>query len=244
MNMTKLSIQTLEYYVGGLGGFTLNEALRYWKAKFETIKHFKRDVIKHTALAELGEFVAEVWDSIKPITVSEAFGEQNMEKRRVMFDCIGVARLFKELEPELLNQQVVSKSRTRWNTQNTAYEHNYDDTYELYRIDGDKLFKPLNEWNKPNPVYAVRCWCTTTEREYWIYVPEEIALGARSWQHELHDPDAIRAIAWTIRLDINKPRRIYRQGDIIVAEESEDSQTVAPYHLTKEQYLTLMFSET
>ncbi|HWV72880.1 MAG TPA: hypothetical protein VN040_14225 [Pseudosphingobacterium sp.] len=242
--MKQYDFKAADYCVSGLRGFTLNEALRFWKAKFETIKHFRRDVITHTLLEEFGDFVSEIWDSIDPITVQEALAEKNTERRRVMFDCIGVARLFKELEPELLDRQVLRKSRTRWDSSNKLYVHSFEDTYELYRLDGNKLFEPLNKWSRANPVYAVRCWCTTTNREYWIYVPETIALNVPEWRRSEGKPDAIRAIAWTIRLDIMNPKRIFRQGDIIVAEESMDSYEVEPYHLNKEQYLNLLFSET
>lgn len=242
--MKQYNFQAADYCVSGLRGFTLTEALRFWKAKFETIKHFRRDVITHKGLENLGDFVSEMWDSISPISVQEALAEKNMERRRVMFDCIGVARLFKELEPELLDRQVLHKSRTRWDNTNKLYVHAFEDTYELYQLDGNKLFEPLSQWNKPNPVYAVRCWCTTTKREYWIYVPEAVAIEEPAWKRSEGEPDAIRAIAWTIRLDISHPKRIFRQGDIIVAEESAESCEVEPYHLSKEQYLNLLFSET
>lgn len=241
--MIHFELHKAEYSVSGMPGFSLNEALRYWNAKFETIKHFKRDVITHPGLEDLGAFVEEVWESIHPITVEEALREQNMETRRVMFDCIGVSALFKDLKPELLDRQVIDKVRTRWNENNQPYEYRFDDTYELYRIDGNKLFTMQNRWSEPNPVYAVRCWCTTTGREYWIYVPEGAALDGPRWKTD-SKPDAIKAIAWTIRLDITNPKRIYRQGDIIIAVESDQSKDVAPYHLTKEQYLNLMFSES
>lgn len=242
--MSNINLNAATYYVSGIPGFTLSEALRFWKAKFETIKHFKRDVITHERLEELGNFVKEIWDTIIPISVQEALSEQNTEKRRVMFDCIGVAKLFQQLDPELLDKQVIPKTRTRWDHNNKPWTHQFEDVYELYRIDGTKMFEQANKWQKPNPVYAVRCWCTTTNREYWIYVPAEAAIGKPEWSSAKADPDAIRAIAWTIRIDITHPKRIFRQGDIIVAEESEDSTQVEPYHLTKEQYLELIFSET
>jgi hypothetical protein len=239
------NLHSANYSVSGLPGLTLSEALRFWKAKFETFKHFKRDVIKHSALEGLCTFVEETWDTIQPITVQEALREQNMEKRRTMFNCIGVSRLFTELSPELLDRQVIHKVRTRWNEKNRRYTHTFDDIYELYQLEGDKLFTREFTWSRPNPVYAVRCWCTTTKREYWIYVPMEIALGIRRWLTDPQpSPDAVRAIAWTIRIDISNPKRIFRQGDIIVAEESDQSSTVNPYHLCKEEYLRLMYSET
>jgi len=242
--MKLIDLKDMEYSISGLKGFTFSEALRFWRTKFETVKHFHRDVITHPNLKELGSFMEGNWENIIPITVQEAFQEQNMERRRVMFDCIGVARLFQKLEPELLDRQTIGKKRTRWNEHNEPYEHDFQDSYELYRISGQKLFVFETFQRKPDAVYAVRCWCTTTGREYWIYVPEEIATGKTRWSSAEEKPDAIRAIAWTIRLDLSHPKRIYRQGDIIIAEETEDSKTVAPYHLTKEQYLELMFSES
>jgi len=78
-----------------------------------------------------------------------------------------------------------------------------------------------------------------------LYVSEEGATGKSWWGvNQKREFDAIRAIAWTIRLDISHPEKIYRQGDIIVAKKSKDSKDVRPYHLNKEQYLDLMYSET
>lgn len=240
--MLEFNFTTAEYAVSGLSGFSLKDAMRFWKAKFETVKHFKRDVIKHNALVELGSFVEEMWDDILPITTEEALREQNMERRRAMFDCIGVSNLFKALKPQLLDKQIINKVRTRWDERNHPYEHRFDDTYELYKIEGHKLFKQVNEWRTPDPVYAVRCWCTTTNREYWIYVPEDAAFGEDPFADRV--PDVIKGIAWTIRINITHPQRIYRQGDIILVQESEQSKEVEPYHLSKKQYLSLMYSET
>lgn len=238
--MSTFKLASAEYFVCRLGGFSLNDAMRFWKAKFESINHFKRDVTHHPALKELEKCVEEHWNTIQPITVQEALQETNIEKRRVMFDCIGVANLFKSLDPLLLDKQVISKVLKRWNNKNEVYEYTFNDTYELYRLDGNQLFR--NERSLANPIYAVRCWCTSTNREYWIYVPQDIAEG--NIFQSSPNPDAVRAIAWTIQIDITHPKRILRQGDIIVVEQSPQSTDAVPYHLSKEQYLRLMYSET
>lgn len=247
---TKNRLEHYEYNVNGREGYSLTMALRLWKAKFETLKHFQRDVITHPGLEELGNFVSEMWDNIKPVTVEEALSLNNVEERRLYFDCIGVAKLFQSMDPKLLDKQTVKKKRVRWNEDNKEWEHNFEDIYELYSIEGTKIFgKPKDDIGRPFlPVYAVRCWCTTTAREYWIYVPEEIAIGSsRNFRNEFEQniPDAIRAIAWTIRIDITNPKRILRQGDIILVEESDDSQQLRqPKHLDSKEYLSLMYSET
>jgi len=159
-----------------------------------------------------------------------------------------IESLFKALEPELLDRQVIKKKRTKWDDANDPIEYEFEDVYELYSIDGVKLFEKDRWGNLPNNVYAVRCWCTTTNREYWLYVPREAALGNRWWdtdESQRTKPDAIRAIAWTIRLDVQDPERIYRQGDIIVAKIGKNTTENSFFrHLEKDQYLQLMYSET
>ena len=115
------------------------------------------------------------------------------------------------------------------------------------------MFKTDRWGNAPTQnIYAVRCWCTTTNREYWLYVPREAALGTSWWNRDSEGTkaDVIRAIAWTVRVDVPEENveKIYRQGDIIVAKMKDKAKVAesnfTPYHLSKEQYLSLMYSET
>lgn len=248
----QINYSEYKYIVNGRHGYDLTTALRLWKTKYQDdIKNFYKDVIIHDQLQDFKAFVEECWDDVQPYTVEDAFKQTNTEDRRVFFDAIGIEKLFKSLDPKLLDKQTIKKSRTRWDKDDNEYVHEFEDVYELYEIDGEKLFVKEFEWQTINPVYAVRCWCTTTNREYWLYVPKEAALGARWWHSDnKSEPDAIRAIAWTVRIDVPEENvdRIYRQGDIIVAKMKDKAKltetTLNPYHLTKEQYLSLMYSET
>lgn len=241
------------YIVNNREGFDLTTALRLWKTKYaDDYRDFQKAVIIHESLNDFDQFVQECWNKIQPVTVEDALKVQNTEERRTYFDAIGIEKLFKQLNPTLLDKQTVKKSRTRWNEEFEEYKHEFEDVYELYEIEGKKLFDKDRWGNEPNPVYAVRCWCTTTNREYWLYVPREAALGSRWWSSDPEDnkPDAVRAIAWTVRIDVNEKdvEKIYRQGDIIVAKMKNRTKiterTFTPYHLSKEQYLNLMYSET
>lgn len=234
------------YTVSGRSGFKLSQAVRLWKAKYPEFEDFAKDVITHPSYNDFGLFMAECWDGINPITVEDALSQENTELRRVYFDCIGIQKLFESLNPILRDRQVIKKKRYRWDDKNTQERYEFEDVYELYEIAGEKLFNKDRWGRKPNPVYAVRCWCTTTNREYWLYVDSQAATGKSQWftDEKSFVYDAIRAIAWTIRIDVTEPERIYRQGDIIVAKLSADSKIEEPYHLNKEQYLSLMYSET
>ena len=233
------------FTVSGSSNFTLTQALRLWKAKYPEFVDFEKDVITHEALKDFSDFVQEMWDTILPVTVEDALSIQNTEIRRVYFDCIGVKALFNQLDPILLDRQVINKTRMSWDSENTPKQKVFEDVYELYQIDGKKMYKEDRWGREPNPVFAVRCWCTTTNREYWIYVNTEAATGQR-WLFSDIGPvyDAIRAIAWTVRIDVSNPEMIYRQGDIIVVKVPEDVKVCTERHITKEEYLNLMYSES
>ena len=248
------SYANYKYVVNNQDGFDLTTALRLWKTKYQDdIRDFHKDVITHDQLQDFGYFVEECWNRIEPFTVEDALKIANTEERRTYFDAIGIEKLFKGLEPKLLDKQVIKKSRTRWDDEFNEYTHEFEDVYELYEIDGRKLYNTDRWGNDPRPIYAVRCWCTTTNREYWLYVPREAAVGQQWWSRDEGNEakaDAIRAIAWTVRIDVPEMyvEKIYRQGDIIVAKIKDKGKatqsTLTPYHLSKEQYLSLMYSET
>ena len=233
------------FTVCGQENFSLTDALRLWKAKYPEFIDFEKDVITHPALADFGQFVQMVWDEIRPFTVKDALGQSNTEIRRIYFDCIGVQKIFSELQPERVDKQTINKVRIGWNDKNEPVRKEFEDVYELYKIDGEKLFDKDRWGREPNPVYAVRCWCTTTNREYWLYVPLEAATGRRwAFSNEKPEYDAIRAIAWTIRIDVKNPEVIYRQGDIIVVKVPDNAEVCSERHITKEEYLNLMYSES
>jgi hypothetical protein len=243
--MSNINYSEQTYIVNGQQDFTLSEALRLWRAKYPEYQDFKKDVIVHPSLEDFGKFVEETWDDIKPVTVEEALKIPNTELRRTYFDCIGVVQLFKNLNPILRDRKVITKKRTGWDDDNKEVVRTFEDVYELYEIEGSKLFEKSRWGRDANPVYAVRCWCTTTNREYWLYVNNEAATGSRwAMTGEKTNYNAIRAIAWTIRIDITHPERIYRQGDIIVAKRSNKSTETSKYHLNETQYLDLMYSES
>ena len=244
--MSKINYSEQSYIVSNRADFTLSEALSLWKAKYSDFKDLKKDIIIHESLEDFGNFIEEIWDSIEPVTVKQALAQDNTETRRVYFDCIGIEKLFTSLKPKLRDRQVVKKKRTKWDDKNNPEEYEFEDVYELYEIEGKKLFDKDQWGRQPNPVYAVRCWCTTTNREYWLYVNNQAATG-QAWLGDNTEYDAIRAIAWTIRVDVAEEdiEKLYRQGDIIVAKIKDDSPISGwQRHITKEEYLTKMYSET
>lgn len=227
-----------EFFVEGVK-VDFDCSMKYYKRLYKTYDNYFEACVKENAHQEMLDFakiVEENWDTTNEITVAEAFAEKNIEIRRLYFKAIGVIDLFKELRPTLIHKQVLEKEGISWLENGTEIPITMRDEYELYSIHGERLFpEETSSWRTANAtVYAVRCWCSTTGREYWIYVPRHV--GEKG--------DALEAIAWTVQLNITKPEYIYRQGDIILAKHSEKSEPCPPYHLTAKEYVNLLKAES
>lgn len=230
---------TLKYVVENHRDLSHDQAMRIWKTMYKTFDEFIKAVIIHEGMQDFANHCANVWKDFKPVTVTEAFKEKNLEIRRLYFKAIGIENIFRELTPTLVSKTVLKFKNVRYDADNNPYTEMINDAYELYKIEGDKLFpEESSPWRRENAdTYAVRCWCTTTGREYWIYVPRWV--GSKN--------DAIEAIAWTMRINITDPEYIVRQGDILIAKASATSKKLDPgkfHHLDKKQYLKLLRTAT
>ena len=212
-------------------------AARLWKKTYKDFPEFHAAIIapaRTGSYDEFGEDMLAEWNEIPDITISEAFSEKNIEIRRLCFKAIGVIELFKQLEPELVHKDRIDYDNLVTDSSGNQSKVATVDEYELYKIDGNKLFpEEKSEWRAANAtIYAVRCWCTTTKREYWIYVPRFV--GEKN--------NAIEAIAWTIRLSHTNPMYLHRQGDVIIAKLSDKSEPCSPRNLSAEEYVKLLKS--
>jgi hypothetical protein len=212
-------------------------AAKLWKKTYKDFPEFHAAIIAPARTAsydEFGEDMLKEWNDIPDITISEAFSEKNVEIRRLCFKAIGVIELFKALDPELIHKDRIFYDNIITDSIGVQTKIATVDVYELYKIDGNKLFpEETSEWRTDRAtIYAVRCWCTTTKREYWIYVPRIV--GEKN--------NALEAIAWTIRLEHTNPQYLHRQGDVIVTKLSDKSEPCSPRHLSAEEYVNLLKS--
>ncbi len=157
--------------------YRLNE-----KSKEEILPYFSND--------NNIQFIKENYDQLKQYTIKEAILLENIEQRMVALQCFSPASFLEELNAVLLDKQTVLKKQHKWDGNGKLLEHQYEDTYELYKIDGSIFNKDKTMLQLDN-IYLVKCMCPSTNRYYHIYVDEEIAATN----------DAIACIAWTMRIN-------------------------------------------
>jgi len=198
------------------------------------------------------EELNDEWNDITPLTFQEILKDlRNVEQRRIAIGILGTERLMKEIEPQLVDRQVVTKT-TRWvvdEDTNERVERTYEDVYELYRVPLEALGLENNgNWVRNGFLYYVKCKDTSTDREYMLWVDENGVRRANDLHWSNGKIDALHAIAWTIQTTYHKGDilSIVRQGDCVLVKpvEGARSSSWSQRHLTKEEYLTLLKDES
>ena len=246
----RFSIDTMTFYddVSNL------EVLKYLKGQFTNIERFKSrftDLFKGIKLqtvdfdptVDLNDFecdktmnaLLDAYEDAVPYTYVEAFKIENAEFRAKVFGSINVLQMIAELGHERIATEG-KHLRHKQFTQDGRFTGwvEYDVIYETHRVNGEKLGLLGDDKN----VYAVRCWCTSTNKEHWLWIEDE------------HKDNPLEAIANTFKVHasiIPHIAEIKRHGDILLVEldsdvtPTEDDELVG---LTSEQYFGFLTAQS
>jgi hypothetical protein len=219
--------------------FPFNEGCRLLKLKYDKCP-----------MKEIEDF----WEDIVPMNFKDiAVSFTNTEQRRVGILCLGLEKLVSEVNPRLIKSETIKKETTWVDENGVLQNHKFNDTYELYEVDGSIWGENLGR-NIRN-VHYVKCKDTSTDREYFLWVNAQDVYSANDTRENrwyssnenygnLITP--IQSIAWTIQTDIKEGgiEKIIRQGDCILIKKKDTAETGLVRHLTEKEYRTLLVLES
>lgn len=197
----------------------------------------------------------DFWEEIVPLNFKDIAQIPNLEQRRVALLFLGIERMIAEVKPELVSSKTISKQTTWVMESGELVEHKFDDTYELYKVNGGYFNNgETNRWNAIGDAYYVRCKDTSTDREYLIWVDVNSVWNVKCendknlnrWEFNISKIDAIDCIAWTIQTNIPQGNieKIVRQGDCIMIKPKGKYDTIGERHLSSAEYLNLLVAES
>lgn len=199
------------------------------------------------------EQLEEFWDKIVPVTFQDIALLPNLEQRRIGILNLGIDTIVKEVNPKLLSSKTIKKETTWVNEQGEIVTHKFNDTYELFEVDGEVFSKGLDSWRKMDTCHYIRCKDTSTDREYliWVDLWSVFQTNEMGMSYEFADKkkniNAIHCIAWTIQTNVPKGNieKIIRQGDCVMIKPKGKYEPLAqPRHLTEKEYLKLIVAES
>lgn len=234
----KINLEKQDYIINNVKGFSFTEYLQLMKTKYELKEVLFRENDLHP---QLKDFINEFWDSIEKININKAFEEQNQEKKRIYFHCLGPENIFKNTNSTLLSEESVVK-----NKQNGS---KYTDIYKLFVCEGKQFDLKQN-------IYYVNCFCPSTNREYFIFIDDNFCETHNENWELIYNKDitSIDCIAWTLRTNVKEEavECFYRQGDVLITKikpkwENKEYKLTSWQKfrpLTKEEYLNKLIFET
>ena len=223
-----------------------SEFLRYLKGVYSNKQRFIGHYIepKSIKLLELKEkneeaynntiwffdFLVEFFDDATPFTMREAFELENREFQGLVFSSIDISNMISELGATKIKADGINVNHRQYDRDgNFTGMKEYHNIYETYQIDGSKL-------GVEEPLYVVKCWCTSTNKEHWIWIKDE------------YKDDPLTAIASTFVIHKNLIPHIKclkRQGDLLMVEMNEDVKPEGEeVSLTKEQYFGFLVAQS
>jgi hypothetical protein len=199
------------------------------------------------------EQLQDFWDEIVPLSFKEIAQINNLEQRRLGILYLGIDKIISDVNPKLLSKKTLNKSTLWVDANGELTEHKFNDTYELYEVDGSYFNEGLRNGRGMDNCYYIRCKDTSTDREYLIWIDlqsvwnsNEIAFGNR-WGFDKSKINAIQCIAWTIQTDvpIGSIEKIVRQGDcIMIKPKGKYTPLLSPRHLSEKEYTELLVAES
>jgi hypothetical protein len=227
------------------GGFlySMDIALRILKAKYQDdIEDMFVDLPQ--LKKSCGEFITEVWDSVKPVTMMELMDskssifvntrEENIgDKRRTLFRFLPLSLMYENAE--VVDERVVVTKQLDGVIENV---------YRLKRLSVKKVLPEVKqpEFNgkKVTWMYAVEVTDTHTGKKYHLRVPADEPFCKKG------SYNAAAAVAWTcyVRIPVNYIESITRQGEVhsfkIKPECVGKPWHNEAYHMSESNYFTLL----
>lgn len=243
INFTKNGVDLRINLTSGelLSGINNNEVIRYLKGILTNKERFtsrfseplKEIMVKHMDMTDTSFItkMEKLYDDAVAYTYAEAFEISDETYKAKVFGSININEMIDSLGHKRIATEGKQVKHKKFDNEGVflGYEE-YDVIYEVHEVNGEKLGLTEN-------VYALKCWCTSTNKEHTI------------WIEEKYKNSPLEAVASLVRIHenlISNIKEIKRHGDVILVEmidnSIEPSGNIVP--LNAEQYFSLLTAQS
>ncbi len=222
--------------------FPLNTLISILKMRHSSFQNFLTREVEREWQSQEPHFEAVLsnlerqWAKPPKYTFEDIFKIQDRNLRRHCFNYIGVSTMMEALEATRIASDGIELNYFKYDLEGNKIPFRKHNIFEVYEADVSKISE-LRRWGQEKQtVYAVKCWCTSTQNEHWL------------WIEEAYKNDPLSAIASTFRIHedvIPHIQCLKRQGDVLVCEMKKEvipKGSIRP--LTKQEYFNLLVAET
>jgi len=211
-----------------------SDFLRFLRCKYSNKDRFMSNFIEPirngAGNLDLLDYLESNYSAVPPFSYTEAFKIPNLVFQSIVFGNIRVSEMIAELgHTRIATAGLPVKHKQYSKAGEFLGYHEYHVIFETHEVSGRKL-------NLRENIYAVRCWCTTTNNEHWLWIDDQ------------YKNDPLEAITHTFFIHENLIpfiKELKRQGDILLVELTEDIEPRGNMvSLSKDQYFSLLTAQS
>lgn len=167
----------------------------------------------------------------EPFSYKEAFEIQHREFQALVFGSINVPEMISNLGSERIATEGIPVKHRKYKEDYSYEMIEYTCIYELHKIN----IKELTQ--RDDHAFAIKCWCTSTDKEHWLWVDEKAAAKGIK--------EAVASMCVVYKNLIPYIKHIKRQGDVFLFELTQE---VFPQgelvSLTADQYFGWLIAQS
>lgn len=229
--MKGCSTEELSRYLKGVYSNRERFISRFVEKKLEQLAELKKSYPdRYNQVVDFLNSITKNFDKCIPFTFKEAFELKEREFQALVFSSINITEMINKLGAKRIKTDGINVKHRKYDTNgNFLGLEDYHNIYETHEVDGTEL--GIN-----SSLYVVKCWCTSTNKEHWLWIDEK------------YKNDPLNAIASTFMVHENvipHIKALKRQGDLLLVETDEE---VVPegnmVSLSKEQYFGLLVAQS
>ena len=220
---------------------SIDEYIRIVKMKHTSYQNFyarevvrEWNVVPNNHLSSILSLIEKKWKDLVEYNYKDLFTLKDQSTRRFSFNYVGVAEMMKALKAKRISSKGILVKHYKYDNLGNKSTYEKHNVFETYEADFSEI-QDLQTW-RPQKAYAVKCWCTSTDNEHWLWIEEQ------------YKNNPLDAIASTFRVHENiipHIKCLKRQGDILLCEMKKEvipEGTVRP--LTSKEYFDLLVAES
>jgi hypothetical protein len=217
--------------------------LRYLKTRYLTnTERFKEHFVRRalSKMKELNDFsdinvlknMVQIFSDVKPFDFLSASKVDSTALRGIAFSEIDIEKVINKCGGKRINVEGIELPQRFYNEDGSYEIKNMSLVYELYEVDLSEIIPEMSL------AYAVKCWCTSTNKAAFLWVKDEDAQKG-----PLH---AIASLCYIWKDALNKKGvTLKRHGDIFIFETDEKVDCTGEIvQLDKETYFKLLCAQT
>lgn len=245
-------MQPIEFTIGddltlNFDQFTLNNVqayeeflYRYLKMRYNSVDQFVSRFIQPFVKAALEvdrnvdnylERMIRLFVNAIPYSWNECWTIQNDFLRGIAFSAIDIAKIIEECNGVRIKTEGIEQPQRIYKEDGTYEVTSIHLVYEMWKADLSKINQNLDKG------YAIKCWCTSTSEEHFLWIPPESA--------DMSPLEAIASLCYVWDGVLSKNPTLKRHGDVFLFETDEVPDiTGNPLPLTKDEYFSILVAQS